>query len=345
MRTGPLVECGVAGILLASTMRGVVAMVGAIVTIGLPLCGALLGWGCYARGLRAPTPGGRVESAGDSVVSRRHGDVTVHAVRTGWVSIKQAHRSLRTVAPLRLPAIVLDGDWTEWLPVTVFVIDHPEGVFLVDAGMSERTLSLDDADAGNRWFYSRFLRFTYEPWMRIDRQLAALAIDPARVSGVVLTHLHADHADGLASLPQTAAVYVGARDYPGHLGAITARWPRERVPLRVPSTGAPRGAFGHAQALTADGRLQIVALPGHSPGHLGVLLEAGDDRLLFAGDAVFSLDQVQCDEVAGIVVDVGESRRTVARIRDALAASDTYLLPAHEGAALDRWAAGRPSRL
>ena len=140
------------------------------------------------------------------VVTREFGDLRVHVVNTGWVRVKQAHRELAGPESLRLAAIVAGLRWTGWMPVVVAVIEHPEGVFLVDAGMTETMLDPEHfaCDPGTRYVYTNLLDFRFTPEQRIDRRLTQLGVDPGRLRGVVLTHRHADHTEGLEHL-RTAA--------------------------------------------------------------------------------------------------------------------------------------------
>lgn len=312
--------------------------VAALVAMG---AGALLAKACASAPPALPTPDG----AG-SVVTRTFDDVTVHAVRTGWVRVKEAHRTLWVPAALRTPAILLGRAWTEWMPVTVYVVVHPEGIFLVDAGLSEDTLSSAhfDCDPGTHFVYDNLLKFLFTPAERIDRQLAALGLAPQAVRGVVFTHRHADHTDALGTLPEAATAYVGARDWPTRNGALACRWPQGRAPTLVDTTGPALGAFPHSTALTRDGRLAVVPMNGHSPGHLGVLLRTREADLVFAGDALFSIEQLRTRTLAGIVEDPGAARQTLEVLAAQLAATPTFLLPSHDPASLERFARGEVTR-
>lgn len=280
------------------------------------------------------------------VVTRRFGDLVVHAVRSGFVACKEQHRTLTVPELLRLPAIVLDRRWTEWMPVTSYVIEHPDGVFVVDAAQREETgdASALDTDPGTRWFYRNLLRLAFRPEERIDRRVEALGLDLASVRGVVLSHRHADHADGAAFLPN-ATLYVGAADWPSHQGALPAHWPAGRTPALVGLEGPALDAFPSSTSLVGDD-LAIVPLVGHSPGHLGVLARAPDGtRLLFAGDATFSFDQVRDDVIAGVCEVPSAARRTLSLVRAQLEHHRTILLPAHEQAAFERLAGATASTL
>ena len=50
--------------------------------------------------------------------------------------------------------------------------------------------------------------------------------------------------------------------------------------------GAPVGPFAGSYDLFGDGRLVIVPTPGHTPGHVGMIVRGATRRWLLAGDLV-----------------------------------------------------------
>lgn len=308
--------------------------------LGLAALLALLG--CHAAPSAPPTP-----PTLPPVVTQRFGDVTIHALQTGWVRVKTAHRDLSGPEATRMLAILLDARWTPWMPVTSYAIEHPEGVFLVDTGLSERML--DDAhfacDPGTAFVYRNLLRFSFAPEDRIDRRLAGLGIDPARVRGVVLTHRHADHTDGLDHLPASAPVYIGEEDWPDHNGALLCRWPAGRTPRLVGHGGEAIDAMVGSMPLTRDGAVRVVPLRGHSPGHLGLFVRLRDRRALFIGDSAFDVAQLEARRLAGIVERPAEARQTLEVVRQQLGLAPTFLLPAHDPESLLRFQRGEVTSL
>jgi len=282
------------------------------------------------------------------VVTHRAGDITVHLAVSGCVRCKRAPRTLRGPVAPRLPSIVPAPSWTAWVPIVVGVVGHPGGFFLVDAGMAEEALAPDYAscDPVSGLVYRNLLAFGLEPSQRIDRRLGALGIDIARLRGVVLTHRHADHEAALAHLPLSAPAYVGARDWPAHAGALPCRWPEGRVPVLVPADEGPAlGAFPHVRPLTEDGRVAVVPLPGHSPGHLGLVVDAGDHHIVLAGDAAFSLDQIRDRVLAGIVEDPRAARRTLDLLADQIERFPTRLALCHDTALMEAFGRDEVTRL
>ena len=63
----------------------------------------------------------------------------MHAIQTGTVAIKTRQMSGRGHGPLRLVNTLLDATWTEPLPIYAWVIEHPEGLIVVDTGDTAHT--------------------------------------------------------------------------------------------------------------------------------------------------------------------------------------------------------------
>lgn len=301
--------------------------------------GSLLASACFSRPPASVVPPTDVPE----VVTRRFGEIRVHVVNTGWVRVKRAHASFSGPPALRTPAIVFGREWTPFMPVYVTVVEHPEGLLLVDAGLSEETLEPSHfaSDPVTAFVYSSFLDFRFSSEQRIDRRLRALGLDPSRTSAVVLTHRHADHADALVHLPGNPTVYVGAADWPSHQGAL----PLDRRPTLVADEGEPLGAFPHARPITRDGRVAIVPLAGHSPGHLGLLVRTPSLDVVAAGDATFCMNDLATGTLAGIVEQPEPASRTLGILRDQLRSYPTSLLVSHDPQMVRSFAAGETSLL
>lgn len=133
---------------------------------------------------------------------------------------------------------------------------------------------------------------------RVTAALAAEGLRPDQIETVWLTHLHADHAGGLLT-GDGRARFVNAELVLQEREA--AYWSDAGARSRAPS--AMGLFFDTAQAVLAAyaGRVRRVAgqaelapgvsflpLPGHTPGHAGVLIEEGPERLLIWGDILHS---------------------------------------------------------
>jgi N-acyl homoserine lactone hydrolase len=259
----------------------------------------------------------------------------IHAIQTGTVALTMSWREGAGEGRRRLVNTLLDRRWTEPLPIHAFAIEHPEGVLVVDTGETARV-----AEAGYfpRWQpYFRFaVRERVEPEQEIGPQLEQLGIRPRDVRTVVLTHLHTDHAGGLhhfrdAEVLVTRAELAYARGLRGRVrGYPNRRWPAWFDPTLVDLEPAALGPFPESLRLTEAGDVTLVPAPGHTPGHVAVLVEDGDHSVLLAGDSSYTEDAMLRGLVDGVGDDERAERLTHERIRAYAASTPTVYLPAHD---------------
>jgi len=182
------------------------------------------------------------------------------------------------------------------VPVRYGVIEHEtEGVILVDTGYTHHLNYLRGPFA---MLYRMMLKPRIRPELEPAAYLKSIGIDRASVRHVIVTHLHPDHVSGLVEFPY-ATIHLTHdseelwRDIPSFLdpahGLFRALLPNP-APLKiqkiewkgVADTVDVFGRGGHD--LFGDGSVLAVPLPGHMPGHMGILLRMGERRVLYAVD-------------------------------------------------------------
>lgn len=268
----------------------------------------------------------------------------IHMIQTGTVKIKQRQRHGTGSGMLRLVNTLRDSAWTPALPIYAWVIEHPEGVIVVDTGETART-----AQPGYLpWWhpYYRFgVRLNVQPQEEIGPQLQALGIRPADVRWVVLTHLHTDHAGGLYHFPKSeilvsAAEYRAASGLNGRLnGYLNQHWPEWFQPRLIDYAAQPIGAFPHSLALTQAQDVHIVPTPGHTPGHQSVIVQTNTGTVFLAGDVAYTESLMQQGAIDGVTADVAQSALTLQRTRDTVQATGAVYLASHDPDAASRWQA------
>jgi len=270
----------------------------------------------------------------------------VYAIETGRVRIKasqivgEGHGLSRRLAPL------IDAEWSDWLPICVYAIEHRDGVILVDAGASAGLKRLP------RWhpYFRLAVRFDVEPDEEAGPKLRALGIGAADVKRVVLTHMHIDHDGGLAAFP-TSEILVSpgeleiASGLAGRLrGYLPERWPKDFDPRPLVLDNAAYGPFARSRRLTGDGAVVAVATPGHTRDHLSVVVEDGDAAIFIAGDASYTEEAMLSGTIDGVGADESAELATLAAIRAFAASRPTIYLPAHDPEAARRLAERRTTQ-
>lgn len=166
------------------------------------------------------------------------------------------------------------------VPVPSWLIRHPDGLALVDAGMSAGlTTPGPYLDA-----VSLFFDVGLDHDQLIGPALVARGVDPTDVAVVILSHLHIDHAGGLAQIPD-ARVVVQAEEWAAgtddDLAAANGFVPDDYLLGHdVVTVSGEHDVFG-------DGRVSCLPTPGHTPGHQSVRVRLEDRTLILCCDCAY----------------------------------------------------------
>src|SRR5699024_11069117 len=178
--------------------------------------------------------------------------------------------------------LVVGDSGTVTIPVPTFLIEHPRGLVLVDTGLAPDSAGDPYPVYGD--LVDR-LGIEFEPEQRVDRQIEALGFDVSDVDHVIVSHTHFDHTGGLGLFPH-AQLYVGLGDLP------YAYWPNTAAApfFHLPSLDATRGFNWNYLAadhdLFGDSSIQILQMPGHTPGNCSVLVRLPNHAFLLTSDTV-----------------------------------------------------------
>ncbi len=268
-------------------------------------------------------------------------NIRVHALQTGTVAIKEQQRSGRGGERNSLLRVFADRRWTDPLPILAWLIEHPEGLIVVDAGETAR---VSEPGYFTRWhpYYRLALREWVAPEDEIGPQIRRLGFSTDDVRWLVLSHFHTDHAGGLFHFPKSEIVtsragFEYSRGFRGRArGFLPQHWPDWFAPTMIEHTSKQFGPFQQSTVLTAAGDVHLLPTPGHTPGHLSVALEDGDTVLFFAADASYSQQAMLNGVTDGVSPDPAAARMTLARIQELVRQRPTVYLPSHDPDAVAR---------
>ena len=253
----------------------------------------------------------------------------VHLIQTGVVRVKRSFLDGSVGAggmPQFLWKLRTDREWSEPLPIYAWLIEHSEGLILVDSG--------DTAAAPPSPLIPT--KPHIEPEDELPARLRKLGVRPQDIRLVVMTHLHSDHVNGLAGLPKQRVLASAAELREAHslsgrlLARLTIHPPAWFAPTPIAFAPQPIGAFMHSYSLTQAGDVRAVPTPGHTRGHLSVIVQDGDIDLFLAGDVTYSQKALLAQQQQGPCTDVVGHRDTLARVLRHIHERPTVYLPSHD---------------
>jgi glyoxylase-like metal-dependent hydrolase (beta-lactamase superfamily II) len=170
---------------------------------------------------------------------------------------------------------------------------------------------------------------------RLRERLADAAVEPAAVDFVVLTHLHPDHVGG--ALEGGAPAFPNARylvqepDWTAfHDPEVQRHFP---FPF-VEQTVTPLQRLGVLELVDGEhavtDELTLVPAPGHTPGHVSVLIESRGERVMLVADALLHPAQVtEPDWSSMFEMQPERDRRTRAELLERLEAEGSPFAASH----------------
>lgn len=253
------------------------------------------------------------------------GEIDVLVVSDGVLPLPTATMSTNADPAARaawFKDMFLGPDAFDWA-LNVLVVRSGEQTILVDAGLGGQ--------------FPGFPRAGQFP-----KRLAAAGIDLASVTDVVITHMHMDHIGGLlvdevkSRLRPDLRIHVAATE--------VAFWAAPDFSLTSMPTPVPdvlRATAGqfmndyHDKLRTFEETYEVAPgvvvkrTGGHTPGHSVVHVTCGEERLTFAGDALFPVAFDHPDWHNGFEHDPEESVRVRVRLMQEAAASGELLVATH----------------
>jgi glyoxylase-like metal-dependent hydrolase (beta-lactamase superfamily II) len=176
-------------------------------------------------------------------------------------------------------ALAKAGMTTEYMPIplTVVVLKVADKLIMVDSGSGV-----------GQWQPTA---------VSLPGNMKAAGIDPAKISTILISHLHPDHIFGLMEKGTNAPVYPNAELV---VNATEYKWWTEQG--RVEKLPEARKALGtriqtafpnwknfklvEGEQEVASG-IRLVHAPGHTPGHSAFLVSSGNQQLMISNDTAY----------------------------------------------------------
>jgi N-acyl homoserine lactone hydrolase len=232
-----------------------------------------------------PLPGGREGAT-----------VTVHPVTTGTSMYPADALVARGGRLAALHSLGFRSERVE-IPIPAYILEHPgAGLFLVDTGFHASVAVDPKKNMGP--VLGRLFNAKMGPDDALPDQLRARGLEPGDVKHVVMTHLHFDHASGVAQFPDarfivTAREWKAATAEKGLTGGYVRRQFDHAFDWRTVDFDGDDvnsfAGFGRSLDLFGDGSVRLAYTPGHTLGHMSVVLRTREGEFLMTGDAAYTM--------------------------------------------------------
>jgi N-acyl homoserine lactone hydrolase len=224
-------------------------------------------------------------------------------------------------------------------PVPAFLVEHPgAGMLLVDVGLHP-SVAVDPKQN-----FGRLNAWALKPEMTqsqaVPAQLRALGIEASAVKTVLMTHLHVDHASAMSEFPGATFLFAD-REW----AAASEGGPREGYIQRqydhafdyrtIDFEGGDYvdsfASFGGAIDVFGDGSVRCVYTPGHTFGHMSVVLRLKNREVLIAADAAYRRSTIANGEMPYQCADEHLYERSLREIQIyAQQTPEALVIPGHD---------------
>ena len=221
-------------------------------------------------------------------------------------------------------------------PLPAYLVEHPgAGPVLIDTGLHS-SVAVKPSENFGRVTVMAFRDIQMEARQALPAQLRNRGLEPSAVKAVVMTHLHVDHASGIAEFPDATFVVSKAEweaaTSQGQTHGYVTRQFDHAFDYRLLDFEGPDAfsfaGFARSFDLFGDGSVRTVYTPGHSLGHMSVVLRTARGEVLVAGDAMYLQRTLEDTHLPHRTEDKHLFRRSLREIRQYATETPAPLLPA-----------------
>jgi N-acyl homoserine lactone hydrolase len=250
-------------------------------------------------------------------------------VRNFWPLLTATHRYDKSISTYQRGA----GQMID-APILAYLIETTNGRILYDVGCDHA--KINDPALRARHYNPETFEFG-APEMteeqRIPNHLARLGLTPADVDVIFISHLHFDHAGGLKELRRCgcgAEIHVQKNEMEvGLSGADEVVFADDLAD----DQGTPLQFKLTTGEYTVTPGVQAISTPGHTIGHMSLLVELPQGRpILLAGDAADLQENLDNDIAPGTLWQGNEAQAisSIRKLKTLAAEESAWLWPNHD---------------
>ncbi|BCN31908.1 hypothetical protein bsdtb5_32030 [Anaeromicropila herbilytica] len=253
--------------------------------------------------------------------------IKIHVMHTGYVCVSpDLPFGGENCSAIKASGIFGRKENRLWLPVSVYLIEHPQGKILVDCGW-HRNMSPNgtlDKAAQIKSLGSLFLYLVnqgkIEKGAAIDEQLKRLGLKTSDLDYVLLTHLDCDHANGVGLVKDAKKILVALDEVECAKRHSAVRYKKKwwkDVSLTEFDWNDTEGPVRKSYDLFGDGSIELINIPGHADGLFAVKVKNVDGKfVLLFSDGGYAEKSWKQMITSGISLDRDKQKKSLQWIRE-----------------------------
>ncbi|HOE17047.1 MAG TPA: N-acyl homoserine lactonase family protein [Syntrophorhabdaceae bacterium] len=176
-------------------------------------------------------------------------------------------------------------------PALAFLVQHPSrGCLLLDTGLHPSFAEKATGNFGG--LLGRIVKIRSAHGLDVITQLKKIAVHPGDIHAIILSHLHLDHTSGLPLFrgKNAAPVYADEKEIKKAYSPLAfaegyLKTHLQGLAIHAVAFDKTVPPFERVCDFWDDGSVFIIGTPGHSPGHLSIILNMNDGPILLTFDA------------------------------------------------------------
>lgn len=255
-------------------------------------------------------------------------DIKVHIIKTGEVRIvPELAFGGDHCSTIKASGVLASESKREWFPVHVFLVEHPDGLLLLDTGW-DRSMSpkgVFDAKAQVKSLGSKLLYEVNQGVVPLGQtaseQIQQLGYQVSDIDKVIISHLDCDHANGLPQFKAAKEVLVSRTEmayaHKHSFARFKKKWWEGLNNIKLYDWNDNQGPFGRSYDVFGDGRVELINIPGHTDGLVATKITQDDGKFfLYYGDGGYGDKSWQEMITSGISTDKAAQKKSLAWIRE-----------------------------